>query len=104
MKKSEKSEKVFHGCFRRNQDGTNGVTEKNNRCFCLTNQLFWKQIENVPAGVHTRLHEQNQELVKRGKFNRYLRQKGRDSIKRWIVTDFPEVHLLEELESFFDAH
>ena len=104
MEKSKKSEKVFHVCFRRNQDGTNGVIGKNNRCFCPTSQPFWKQIEDVPAGVYTHFQEQNQELVKSGDFNRYLRQKGRDNIKRWVVTDFSEVHLLEELESFFDAH
>ena len=102
-KKRKKSEKVFHSCFRRNRNGTNRVNEKK-QCFCPTSQPFWKQTEDVPARVRTRLQEQNQELVKRGDFNRHLRQKGRDNIKRWLVTDFSEVHLLEELESFFDAH
>ena len=85
MEKSEKSEKVFHGCFRRNQDGTNRVIEKNSQCFCPTSQPFWKQIKDVPSGLCTRLQEQNEELVKRGDFNRYLRQKGRDNIKDGLL-------------------
>ena len=66
MEKSEISEKVYHGCFRKNQDDTNKIIEKNERCLFPTCQPFWKQIEDIPARVRTRSQEQNQTLVKRG--------------------------------------
>ena len=93
MKKSEKSAKVFHGCFR--------IIEKHKRCVYPTSQPIWKQTEDILAGVRTRSQEQNQTLVKRGDFNRYLRQKGRNNIKEWLVTDVSELLFSEGSDSFF---
>ena len=57
-RKLEKSTQVFHGCFRKNLDGTNRIIEKGKQCLTPTACPFWKQIEDIPNGIRTRSQEQ----------------------------------------------
>ena len=73
----------FHGCMRKNKDGSNRIIEKGRWCWCPTTCPFWKKTEEVSFKVRTRSQEQNQVLLKRSEFNRYCRSRGREDFKRW---------------------
>ena len=49
-----KSERIYHGCFTRNADGTNKLLLKGENCLFSTNNPFWKYPEGIPTGVKTR--------------------------------------------------
>ena len=100
-RKPEKSTKAFHGCCRKNQDGTNRIIEKGKRCLTPTSYPFWKRIEDIPIGIRTRSQEQKQKLSNRGQYNRYLRQNGGDNIKRWLEADDSDVYIMKESDTFF---
>ena len=100
-RKPEKSTQVFHGCWRKNQDGTNRLTEKGKRCLTPTSYPFWKRIEDIPIGIRTRSQEQKQKTANRGQYNRYLRWNGRDNIKRWLEAEDSDVYIMKESDSFF---
>ena len=38
----QKMSRIYHGCFRKNQDGTNRIIAKNERCLIATLRPFWK--------------------------------------------------------------
>ena len=59
MSHIQKSEKIYHGCFTKNRDGTNKLIEKGKACIIATNNLFWKYPEDVNSSVRTRLQEKN---------------------------------------------
>ena len=82
MERAEKSEKVIHGCCRKNQDGTNRIIEKDKRCLFPTSCPFWKPVEDTPNGIRTRSQEHKQKLIKRADLNRYFRRTGSDNIRR----------------------
>lgn len=86
-RKLEKSIQFFHGCFRKNLNGTNRIIEKGKQCLTPTPYPFWKQIEDIPNGIRTRSQEQKQNIAKRGQFNRCMRQKGRENVKTWLEAD-----------------
>ena len=89
----------FHGCLRKNRDGTNRIIEKNKRCLCSS--PFWKKTSDVCFKIRTRSQEQKQELVKRSDFNRYCRKRGREDIKRWLEADDSELYFMKESNRFF---
>ena len=91
----------FHGCMRKNKDGSNRITEKNRWYLWPTTIPFWKKAEDVPFKIRTRSQELNQELVKRSKFNRYCRKRGREDIKRWLEADDSELYFMKESDHFF---
>ena len=66
-----------------------------------TSYPFWKRIEDIPIGIRTRSQEQKQKIAKRGQYNRYLRQNGRNNIKRWLEADDSDVYIMKELDTFF---
>ena len=53
MSHIQKSEKIYHGCFTKNKDGTNTLIKKGENCVCLTNNPFWKYPEDVDCCVRT---------------------------------------------------
>ena len=59
MEKIQKTERIFHGCFTKNRDGTNRLIEKGKACITPTSNPFWKYPEDVHSGVRTRLQEKN---------------------------------------------
>ena len=91
---------TFHGCLRRNRDGTNRIIEKGKSCLRPTSFPYWKKIEDTPEGIHTRSQEHKQELVKRADFNRYCRQRGWENVKKWLEVDDLEVYFMKESDSF----
>ena len=44
-RKPEKSTQVFHGCCRKNADGTNRITEQGKQCLTPTSYPFWKRYQ-----------------------------------------------------------
>ena len=46
--------KVFHGCFNENRDGTNRVIAPGEKCITPTSEPFWKYPEDIFASVRTR--------------------------------------------------
>lgn len=95
------SDRVFHGCMNKNNDGTNRIIEKNFTCFCPTNMPFWKRARDVDFCVRTCSQDTRQDVVKRQEFNRYCRYKGREDIRRWMSADVSEVYFLKENDRFF---
>lgn len=95
------SDRVFHGCMNKNNDGTNRIIEKNFTCFCPTNMPFWKRARDVDFCVRTCSQDTRQDVVKRQDFNRYCRYKGREDIRRWMSADVSEVYFLKENDRFF---
>ena len=91
----------FHGCLRKNRDGTNRIIEKNKSCLWPTSSPFWKKTSDVCFKIRTRSQEQKQELVKRSDFNRYCRKRGREDIKRWLEADDSELYFMKESNRFF---
>ena len=47
--------RIYHGCFTKNADGTNKIILAGERCFCPTSRPFWKFPEDIlDLGVKTR--------------------------------------------------
>ena len=92
---------TFHGCLRKNRDGTNRIIEKGKRCLWPTSFPYWEKIEDTPEGIHTRSQEHKQELVKRADFNTYCRRIGRENIKKWLEAEDSELYFMKELDHFF---
>ena len=65
QEKMEKRDRIFHGCFTKNRDGTNRIIEKGKTCLFPTNNPFWKYPEDTSSRVKTRSQEKNQKLVKK---------------------------------------
>lgn len=83
--KELKKARVFHRCFFKNQDDTNRIIGKGERCLFPTSQPFWKQVADIlSTGPRTRSQKKSEKTVNRADFNRYHRQKGRENIKRWL--------------------
>ena len=58
-------EMAYHGCSKRNIDGTNRLIKKGDVCSRPTNIPFWMSIHDVINSVKTRLQEWNQKDVKK---------------------------------------
>ena len=91
----------FHGCMRKNKDGSNRIIENGKRCLWPTTSTFWKKTVDVPFKISTRSQEKKKELVTRADVNRYCRQRGREDIKRWLEADDQDVYFLKESDTFF---
>lgn len=84
------TDKVFHGCMKKNSDGSNRVIEKNFTCLWPTDSPFWKRARDTNFKVRTRSQEHDQKTVKLQGFNRYCRRRGREDFKRWLYDDESE--------------
>ena len=58
-----KSERIYHGCFTKNADGTNKLLLKGENCLFSTNNPFWKYPEGIPTGVKTRSQEKKTKKI-----------------------------------------
>ena len=47
-------DKIYHGCFYKNADGTNKVIAAGELCLTPTKKCFWKDPSHVKNGVKTR--------------------------------------------------
>ena len=47
------SDKIYHGCFNKNKDGTNKLIKKGEKCLTPTHFPLWKCPWDVPNGVMT---------------------------------------------------
>ena len=56
--------KVFHGCFDKNRNGTNRVIAPGEKCITPTSEPFWKYPEDIFASVRTRSQEQKYQQQK----------------------------------------
>ena len=93
--------RIYHGCFRKNKDGTNRIIANCERCLIPTSKLFWKDINDIPAGVKNRAQYKQQKLVTNRAYGKYFRDKKRKDIERWLTTDDSEVVILNESDSFY---
>ena len=91
----------FHGCMRKNKDGSNRIIEKDRWCLWPTTIPFWKKTKEVLFKIRTRSQEHSQELIKKSDFDRYCRRRGRENIKRWLEADDSELYFIKESDRFF---
>ena len=56
-------DKIYHGCFYKNADGTNKIIVTGERCFSPTDKWFWKDPNDVKHGVKTRSRANNKPTV-----------------------------------------
>ena len=47
-------DKICHGCFYKNADGTNKIIVAGEQCLTSTAEYFWKDPNDVKHGVKTR--------------------------------------------------
>ena len=47
-------DKIYHGCFNKNADGTNKIIVAGERCLAPTDKCFGKDPNDVKHGVKTR--------------------------------------------------
>ena len=99
MQHIQQSEKIFHGCFNKNKDGTNKLIEKGKGCVTPTNSSFWKHSWDVPHGVRTRSQEIQQKKAKLGDVNKYFRNIS--NIQRWLEGSTLEVEILNETDEIY---
>ena len=95
-----KAQKIYHGCFTKNKDGTNTLIEKGKTCICPTDKPFWKYPEDVSSGIKTRAQEKNQKKISATLFDNYFKQKD---IQRWLEADDSELVFLKELDNIYVA-
>ena len=62
--------KIYHGRFNKNKDGSNRLFEKGDQCCIPICEPFWKQPWDVPDGIRTQAQEKEQKKVKLDDFNK----------------------------------
>ena len=55
--KMNQKNKVFHGCFTKNRDGTNRLIIRSEKCLTPTDKPFWKNPEDITSFTKTRSRE-----------------------------------------------
>ena len=55
---------TFHGCLRKNRDGTSRIIEKGKRCLCPTSFPYWKKQRTHPREFVLVLKNVNNNLLK----------------------------------------
>ena len=79
---------VYHGCFKRNIDGTNRLIKKGDVCSRPTNIQFWMSTQDIINSVKTRSQERNQKDVKKVEFDEYFIKKPIDEqLKKSFETE-----------------
>ena len=53
-------DKIYHGCFYENADGTNKIIAAGERCFTPTDKCFWKDLNDAKHGVKTTSRANNE--------------------------------------------
>ena len=84
----KKSEMIYHGCSKRNIDGTNRLIKKGHVCSKPTYISFWMDAQDVFNCVKTRLQEENKKDVNKVDFERYFIKKYIDKqLRKSFETD-----------------
>ena len=91
--------KVFHGCFKKNKDGTNKLIEKGKGCICATSKPFWKYPWDVLDGVRTPTQEKQEKKVKRRDYDKYFQ--NIDNIQWWLEASDSEMEILNETDETY---
>ena len=95
MTSIRESDKIYHGCFNRNKDGTNKLLKKEKNVLHRHNFLFWKCPWDVPNGFMTRSQEkQKQKKITIEKFNKYFQ--NNENIQRWLTADDSKIEILNK--------
>ena len=47
-------QRIYHGCFYKNADGTNKIIKTGDECLVPTDECFWNDLCDVKHGVKTR--------------------------------------------------
>ena len=94
-----KTEKIFHGCFTKNKDGTNRLIKKGERCLVPTSNPFWNNPEDIEScSANTRSQGKNQKKVTKREYDKYFKQKD---IQRWLDAENSEFVSLNESDTFY---
>ena len=73
---------IYHGCLRKNADGTNRIIGTGEKCLISVCKPFWKYIEDIPSGIKTRSQYNKQPLVDLIGFDTYFQNKNKEDIER----------------------
>ena len=93
------SDKIYHGCFNKNKNGTNKLIKKGERCLTPTHSPFLKCPWDVPNGVITRAQEKKQKKITIDNFIKYFQ--NIKNIQRWLTADDSEIEILNEDDRLF---
>ena len=78
--------RIYHGCFAKNADGTNKIILAREKCLCSTSKSFWKFLEDIlDLGIKTRNQtKKGQQRVTKETYNQYFGNKKQ--LHRWIYS------------------
>ena len=77
-------DKIYHGSFPKNADGTNSIIAAGEKCVVATNKCFWKEpCDVVKHGVKTRSRAYTEPSVDYKSFDDYYIK--REWINRWVL-------------------
>ena len=98
--------KVFHGCFTKNRDGTNRLIIRSEKCLTPTDKPFWKYPDDITSITKTCSREKEQKKVTKREFNKYFKEKEKQfrklDIQRWLETSYTGSKKSDtELEVYF---
>ena len=92
--------RIYHGCFTKNVDGTNKIILAGDRCLCPTAKPFWKFPEEFENGVKTRSQtKKKHQLVTKKAYDEHFENKER--IHRWITALDSEVYVMKSTDRFY---
>ena len=73
-------DKIYHGCFHKNADGTNQGIVAGERCLTPTNKCFWKDPNDVEHRIKARSRVKSQSIVSFLAVDRYNKGKNDKTI------------------------
>ena len=76
---------IYHGCSKRNIDGTNRLINKGEVCSKPTKKSFWMEPQDGSNRVKIRLQKENQKDVRKKDFEEYFRKKY---VEKWLKKSF----------------
>ena len=77
---------IYHGCFHKNDDGTNKIILAGKRCLCPTLKPFWEVPEDIQnLGLKTRSQTKRQQRVTVKNYKYFENEKR---FHRWISRSF----------------
>ena len=92
--------RIYHGCFTKNADGTNKIILAGEKCLFPTSKCFWNFPENLEnIGVKTCSQRKRDLTVSKKDYDQYFKNKGR--IHRWITAADSEVYVMKPTDRFY---
>lgn len=79
---------IYHGCSKRNIDGTNRLIKKREVCSKLTFEPFWMEAQGIDNRVKTRSQEQNQKDISQKDIDQHF--------KKYILKDGSKTHIIQK--------